>query len=70
MISGIPVAFRVACWSENGMKDCKGCLLLDALHMEVQVAEMAVIAITKYISPITMGCVGLYSMANSLQSTC
>ena len=52
------------------MEDCKGCLLLDALDMEVQGAKVDVIAITECSASVTMGCVGSYGMVNSLQSTC
>ena len=51
------------------MEDCKGCLLLDALYMEVQGAKVDVIAITECSASVTTGCVGLYITVNSLQST-
>ena len=51
------------------MKDCKGCLLLDALNMEVQGTKVDVIAITECSASVTMGCVGSYRTVNSLQST-
>ena len=51
------------------MEDCKGRLLLDALDMEMQGAKVDVIAITKCGASVTTGCMGLYIMVNSLQST-
>ena len=69
MAPAIPAAFRVVCWDANIIEDCKECLLLDALDMEVQGVKLDVIAITECGAPVTMGCVGSYSMANSLKST-
>ena len=51
------------------MEDCEGCLLLDALDMEVQGTKVDVIAITECDASVTMGCVGLYRTVNSLKST-
>ena len=67
--TGSPAAFRVACWNANGMEDCKGCLLLDALDMEVHAAKVDVIAITECGAVVTTGCVGSYRTVNSLQNT-
>ena len=51
------------------MEDCKGCLLLDVLDMEMQGAKVDIIAITECGASVTTGCVGLYRTVNSLQST-